>query len=252
MPVQVSNVQQGLGTMRHHLVSCRPLWSMSCRIYIHRDCGHIGVEGLGLHMSAARSGGLGTGMYCKCVRLKLLGPQMNVACWGTQSMDNPHGSWCYVLAWKWTLTLGDDTTSAVYCHGLVGSVSQYSLEQHLKAREYLYKALPLETRDPHELIPSSPSWAVDTYPSGSVYHHVFLYLNEHVGRPYGYIYIVDHPTWTTIVALNKPPADIPQEEDLHTFIALNEDLAPHPAEYTNAITNRLFYRPFRITALNKA
>ncbi|KAH8978405.1 hypothetical protein EDB86DRAFT_3090698 [Lactarius hatsudake] len=97
------------------------------------------------------------------------------------------------------------------------------------------------TRDPHELIPSSPSWAVDTYPLGSVYHRVFLYHNERVGHPYGYIYIIDHPTWRTIVPLDEHPANVPQEEDLHMFIALNGDLAPHPAEYTDSITNRLFY-----------
>ncbi|KAH8978196.1 hypothetical protein EDB86DRAFT_2836977 [Lactarius hatsudake] len=99
--------------------------------------------------------------------------------------------------------------------------------------------LPL--KDPHELIPSSPLWAVDMYPLGSVYHRTFLYHNEHVGRPYGYIFIIDHPTWTAITALNEAPVGIPQAEDIHAFIALNGDLAPHPAEYTDTITNRLFY-----------
>ncbi|KAH8977661.1 hypothetical protein EDB86DRAFT_2837508 [Lactarius hatsudake] len=111
---------------------------------------------------------------------------------------------------------------------------------------------PFETRDPRELIPSSPSRAVDTYPVGSQYHQVFLYHNERVARPYGYIYIVDHPSWRTVVPVEDPPVDVPQAEDLHAFIALNGDLAPHPAEYTNAITNRLFYRPLRIAAINEA
>ncbi|KAH8976854.1 hypothetical protein EDB86DRAFT_2838927 [Lactarius hatsudake] len=171
---------------------------------------------------------------------------------------------CYVSARKWTLTLGNDTTSAIYRHGLVGSVSRNSLERRLKAREYLYKwylgktritilgSPPFETRDPCELIPSSPSWAVDAYPLGLVYHRVFLYHNKRVTKPYGYIYIVDHPSWRTIVPLDEPPVNIPQEEDLHAFIALNGDLAPHPAEYTDAITNRLFYRPFRIAASTEA
>ncbi|KAH8980621.1 hypothetical protein EDB86DRAFT_2835234 [Lactarius hatsudake] len=114
------------------------------------------------------------------------------------------------------------------------------------------RALPLETRDPRELILSSPPWAVDTYPLGSVYHCTFLYHNEQVGQPYGCIFVVDHPTWTSITALDKPPVGIPQTEDLHTFITLNRDLAPHPAEYPDAITNRLFYQPFRIAASNEA
>ncbi|KAH8977270.1 hypothetical protein EDB86DRAFT_3092680 [Lactarius hatsudake] len=146
--------------------------------------------------------------------------------------DVAEGDGCYVSAWKWTLTLGDDTTSAIYRHGLIGSVSQ--------------------TRDPHELIPSSPSWAVDVYPLGAVYHRVFLYHNERVAKPYGYIYIVDHPTWRTIVPLDEPPTDVPQEEDLHAFIALNGDLAPHPAEYPDSITNCLFYKSFRIAASSEA
>ncbi|KAH8977964.1 hypothetical protein EDB86DRAFT_2837167 [Lactarius hatsudake] len=111
---------------------------------------------------------------------------------------------------------------------------------------------PCETRDPRELIPSSPSWAVDEYPVGSQYHQVFLYHNERVAKPYGYIYIVDHPSWRTIVPVEDPPANVPQAEDLHAFIALNGDLAPHPAEYSDAITNRLFYRPLRIAATNEA
>ncbi|KAH8989586.1 hypothetical protein EDB86DRAFT_3080856 [Lactarius hatsudake] len=96
------------------------------------------------------------------------------------------------------------------------------------------------------------SWAVDIYPLGTVYHRVFLYHNERVTKPYGYIYIVDHPSWRTIVPLDEPPANVPQEEDLHAFIALNGDLAPHPAEYPDTISNRLFYRPFRIAASNEA
>ncbi|KAH8980911.1 hypothetical protein EDB86DRAFT_2835095 [Lactarius hatsudake] len=71
-------------------------------------------------------------------------------------------------------------------------------------------------------------------------------------RPYGYIFIIDHPSWTSITALDEAPAGIPQAKDLHAFITLNGDLAPHPAEYTDAITNRLFYRPFRIAATNEA
>ncbi|KAH9005408.1 hypothetical protein EDB86DRAFT_3071106 [Lactarius hatsudake] len=150
----------------------------------------------------------------------------------TPSNSDISQSTCYVLARKWTLTLGDDTTSAVYRHGLIGSVSR--------------------TRDPRELIPSSPPWAVDVYPLGSVYHRVFLYHNERVAKPYGYIYIVDHPSWRTIVPLDEPPINVPQEEDLHAFIALNGDLAPHPAEYPDSITNRLFYRPLRIAASTEA
>ncbi|KAH8992139.1 hypothetical protein EDB86DRAFT_3079408 [Lactarius hatsudake] len=111
---------------------------------------------------------------------------------------------------------------------------------------------PSWTRDPRELIPSSPSWAVDVYPIGSVYHRVFLYHNERVAKPYGYIYIVDHPSWRTIVPLDEPPVDVPQEEDLHAFIALNGDLAPHPAEYPDSITNRLFYKSFRIAVSTEA
>ncbi|KAH8979220.1 hypothetical protein EDB86DRAFT_2836069 [Lactarius hatsudake] len=71
-------------------------------------------------------------------------------------------------------------------------------------------------------------------------------------RPYGYIYVVDHPSWTSVTALDNTPIGIPQVEDLHAFIALNGDLAPHPAEYTNTITNRLFYRPLRIAASSEA
>ncbi|KAH8996077.1 hypothetical protein EDB86DRAFT_3077183 [Lactarius hatsudake] len=93
---------------------------------------------------------------------------------------------------------------------------------------------------------------MDTYPPGSVYHQAFLYHNERVGRPYGYIFIVNHPTWTSITALDEPPVSIPQAEDIRTFIALNGDLAPHPAEYPDAITNRLFYRSFRIAASTEA
>ncbi|KAH8979508.1 hypothetical protein EDB86DRAFT_3140335 [Lactarius hatsudake] len=36
--------------------------------------------------------------------------------------------------------------------------------------------------------------------------------------------------WTSITALDEPPVGIPQEEDIHTFITLNGDLAPRPAE----------------------
>ncbi|KAH9007178.1 hypothetical protein EDB86DRAFT_3069846 [Lactarius hatsudake] len=95
------------------------------------------------------------------------------------------------------------------------------------------------TRDPRELILSSPPWAVDTYPVGLIYHRVFLYHNKQVAKPYGYIYIVDHPMWRTIVPVEDPPANVPQADDLHAFITLNGDLAPHPAEYPDAITNRL-------------
>ncbi|KAH8978931.1 hypothetical protein EDB86DRAFT_2836300 [Lactarius hatsudake] len=134
---------------------------------------------------------------------------------------------CYILAQKWTLTLGDDTTSAVYHHGLMRSVSQYSLEQRLKARLSPFKpGIPVSLSQ----VPLCGQWT-----------HILQ------GRPYSYIFIVDHPTWTSITALDEPPVGIPQLEDIHAFIALNGDLAPHPAEYPDAITNRLFYRPFRIT-----
>ncbi|KAH8987740.1 hypothetical protein EDB86DRAFT_3081925 [Lactarius hatsudake] len=122
--------------------------------------------------------------------------------------------------------------SAAYRHGLVGSVSQ--------------------TRDPRELIPSSPSWAVDAYPAGTILHKTFLYYNERVGRPYGYIYILDHPTWTSIVPVEDPPVGIPQLEDIHGYIALDGSLVPHPAEYPDAPSNRLWFKSYRIAATNEA
>ncbi|KAH8998870.1 hypothetical protein EDB86DRAFT_2828399 [Lactarius hatsudake] len=172
----------------------------------------------------------------------------------------------YTFSRKWTLTLGDDTTSAVYRHGLVGSVSQ--LGAALESPQTRIAILvffntttlvvfsllkgPPPVKDPHELILKFPSWAVDMYPIGSVCHKAFLYLNKHVGWPYGYIYIVDHPTWTSIVAVKDPPVGIPQSEDIHAYIALNGDLAPHPAEYPDAPANRLWFKLYRITATNEA
>ncbi|KAH9000025.1 hypothetical protein EDB86DRAFT_2828078 [Lactarius hatsudake] len=133
----------------------------------------------------------------------------------SQNLQHASLLWIPPKAW-WTLTLGNDTMSATYRHGLMGSVSRDSLERRLKAHEYLYKALPL------------------------------------LRRPYGYIYIVDHPTWTSIVPVEDPPIGVPQAEDIHGFIALNRDLVPHPAEYPDAPSNRLWFKSYRIAATNEA
>ncbi|KAH8979678.1 hypothetical protein EDB86DRAFT_3088650 [Lactarius hatsudake] len=109
-----------------------------------------------------------------------------------------------------------------------------------------------DTRDPRELIPSSPSWAVDTYPIGTICHKTYLYHNERVGRPYGYIFILDHPTWTSIRPIEDPPVGIPQLDDIHGFIALDGSLVPHPAEYPDTPTNRLWYKSYRIATTNEA
>ncbi|KAH8992150.1 hypothetical protein EDB86DRAFT_2830576 [Lactarius hatsudake] len=104
------------------------------------------------------------------------------------------------ITWKWTLMLGDDTTSAVYRHGLVGSVSQ---DHHL----------------------------------GLLQYHRLLRLILSKGPP---------------PLIEDPPATIPQLEDIHAYIALNGDLAPHPAEYPDAPANRLWFKSYRIAAANKA
>ncbi|KAH8977776.1 Hsp70 protein-domain-containing protein [Lactarius hatsudake] len=138
-------------------------------------------------------------------------------------------------------TLSSATNTTLEIDTLYEGIDFYTSLTHARFKELCQDLfcstleLVEKTRDPHELIPSSPSWAVDTYPLGAVYHRVFLYHNERVAKPYGYIYIVDHPSWRTIVPLDEPPTDVPQEEDLHTFIALNGDLAPHPAEQTSVV-----------------
>ncbi|KAH9000026.1 hypothetical protein EDB86DRAFT_3075420 [Lactarius hatsudake] len=110
----------------------------------------------------------------------------------------------------------------------------------------------MSTRDPRELIPSSPSRAVDVYPIGTICHKTFLYYNERVGRPYGYIWILDHPTWTSIVPVEDPPEGIPILEEIHGYIALDGSLVPHPAEYPDAPSNHLWFKSYRIAATNEA
>ncbi|KAH8986995.1 hypothetical protein EDB86DRAFT_2832524 [Lactarius hatsudake] len=113
-------------------------------------------------------------------------------------------------------------------------------------------ALPLLNQGSPWAYPKFPSWTVDIYPLGSICHKTYLYYNERVGRPYGYIYIVDHPSWTSIVPVEDPPIGVPQHEDIHGFIALNGDLVPHPAEYPDAPSNRLWFKSYRIAATNEA
>ncbi|KAH8981955.1 hypothetical protein EDB86DRAFT_2834655 [Lactarius hatsudake] len=71
-------------------------------------------------------------------------------------------------------------------------------------------------------------------------------------RPYGYIYILDHPSWTSLVPIEDPPVGIPQLEDIHGFIAIDGSLVPHPAEYYDAPSNRLWFKSYRIAATNEA
>ncbi|KAH9179482.1 hypothetical protein EDB89DRAFT_2062548 [Lactarius sanguifluus] len=74
-------------------------------------------------------------------------------------------------------------------------------------------------------------WAVDIYPQGTIYHSIYLYLNEHVARPYLHLYIVDHPSWTDLKILSTPPIGIPQGNDLHGYRGDGDELFQHPSHF---------------------
>ncbi|KAH8977988.1 hypothetical protein EDB86DRAFT_2837144 [Lactarius hatsudake] len=123
----------------------------------------------------------------------------------SQNLQHASLLWIPPKAW-WTLTLGNDTMSATYRHGLMGSVS----------------------RGPPPVKPGIPDDPTATSTS------------------------LITPTWTSIVPVEDPPIGVPQAEDIHGFIALNRDLVPHPAEYPDAPSNRLWFKSYRITATNEA
>ena len=99
--------------------------------------------------------------------------------------------------------------------------------------------------------PEYPLWAVE-YPAGAVLHRVFLYYNEHVAAPYCTFYMVDHESFDDLLPVSSPPVGIPQEEDLHGYMGLNDRFQPHPAHYPLTRANCNYYHPFRFATPREA